>query len=325
MSFRNGVMMLMLAANGWAQVQCWAPREEQDTVAGPKFAWERKLLLAGEDLVRRNAAFLEVPEPVRMRSTIAAGPYEHNRGRLLVRAYPERGYSGIRIWTGQCDVIPQAERVAASIGQIDIFFNWPAEEILLREPPKFEGLVGGYPMYNGRIYISKDGRLPWKPVTVRDRLTVELKRREERLADWEKQKARRKLPDEAQIQKTYAMLKSTDAAGADRYLKGMRDFAETLRQEQLKDPAMDAQLRQGVEDCRRRLESLSAAELDSPAADPVAFKPDPDFPSAKTRRMELITVLYGVKADPRDGSPRAVWMRRALAALDFKALAAMLD
>ena len=124
-------------------------------MTSPAFAAERKLLLAGEDLVRRNAAFLDVPEPVRMRSTIAAGPYEHNRGRLLVRAYPEKGYSGIQIWTGQCDVIPQAERVAASIGQIDIFFNWPAEEILLRERPKYQGMVGGYPMYNDRIYISK--------------------------------------------------------------------------------------------------------------------------------------------------------------------------
>ena len=41
--------------------------------------------------------------------------------------------------------------------------------------------------------------------------------------------------------------------------------------------------------------------------------------------MELITVLYGVKADPRDASPRATWIRRALETLDFKALTAMLD
>src|SRR6185436_764238 len=67
---------LICPATARAQVDCWAPREAQDTVATPKFTAIRQTLLTLEEIIRKNVAYQTPPEPVRMRTTVAAGPSE---------------------------------------------------------------------------------------------------------------------------------------------------------------------------------------------------------------------------------------------------------
>lgn len=244
-----------------AQIDCWTPREYQDTATSPKFAFERKQMEVGEALIRANAAYLAPPEPVRMRATYAAGPYAATGARVFVRAYPEKSTVGLQIWTGQCNVIPQSERVAASIGQIDIFFNRGMEDLTLRGGLKLTGHVAGYPEYNNWIVITKNGRLPWLPETMKDRLDTILEKRLRDQAEWAKEKASRKPMDEGAIQKTYAMLQKSDPAGAQRYLQSMRELNEDIRRKQQDDARGDAYFQKRVEECRRYMASLSPEQL----------------------------------------------------------------
>ena len=52
-----------------------------------------------------------------------------------------------RLWTGECGVIPQIDRVGGAIGQISIFFNRAGEQFVSPngDGPKLTGKVGGYP------------------------------------------------------------------------------------------------------------------------------------------------------------------------------------
>jgi hypothetical protein len=191
----------------------------------------RKAVLAAEDIVRKDRAYLDAPLPVRMRTMIAIGPYEFASARMLVNAYPERAGVNI-VWRGACDIIPQADRIAAAVGQIGVFFN-PAAEAMMPPGatfvPKFEGMVNGYPRYNGWIYMTRDGRMPWVPETLGARLDRLIAARARALADWMKDPARTQTPqDRAAVQKTFEMLKKSDPAGADSYLASMQALAAEI-------------------------------------------------------------------------------------------------
>jgi hypothetical protein len=179
---------LLLPSAAHAQVDCWAPREAQDSVSTQTFSRIRQTLLTLEDIIRKNAAYQAPPEPVRMRTTIAAGPSKTGGARIFVRAYPPvQTTANIQIWTkDRCDVIPQAERVAASVGQIYVFVNYSVQEQFLQgtELPKYEGEHAGYPIYNGWIVMTEGRRLPWIPQTLRDRLDREEQKRQRALDDW---------------------------------------------------------------------------------------------------------------------------------------------
>ncbi|HEX2011856.1 MAG TPA: hypothetical protein VJN44_13055 [Roseateles sp.] len=261
-------MLLLLPLLAQAQVQCWASQEDMDAARDKRFAVQLAWMKKAEQIIRRNKAYLEVPEPVRMRTTTAAGPYHPSGARLFVRAYPEQTTVGnIRIWTGACDVIPQAERVAASIGQIDVFFNVDVKEMFLQTGmPSFEGMVGGYPRYNGWVVITKDGRTPWIPQTLADRLDAETGRRERALADWLQQLSAMKPPDMAQLEKSAEMMRKTDPAGADRMMASVAETARELgRQQREVYPATTAQFEKELADVRRYRASFSAEQLRQPA------------------------------------------------------------
>lgn len=260
---------LVLPSAARAQVDCWAPREAQDAVSTPKFAPMRQTLLELEDIIRKNAAYQAPPEPVRMRTTIAAGPSEAGGARIFVRAYPPvQTTANIRIWTtDRCDVIPQAERVAASVGQIYVFVNYSVREQFLQgaEVPKYEGEYAGYPIYNGWIVMTKDGRLPWIPQTLRDRLSREEQKRQRALDDWNAVKAGRKPLDEAAQMKTYEMLKKSDPAGAEKFLASIREVNERTREAKAEEPTTDAHLQRHLRAVREYRASFTEAQLDAPA------------------------------------------------------------
>ena len=59
--------------------------------------------------------------------------------------------------------------------------------------------------------------------------------------------------------------------------------------------------------------------------DAMAWKPDPSFPDFRDPfRPQLIMVNFWSKSDPKDDSPRTLWLRKARETFDFAALAALL-
>lgn len=267
MLFRIASLLLCAPLAAFAQIDCIAPREDQDSVREARYAPQLKTLLAIEAVIRANSAFMSPPEPVRLRTTVAAGPFDPSGARLFVRAYPEKSTVGIRVWTAGCGVIPQAERIAASIGQIDVFVNHSVQEMFLQTGvPRYEGQVGGYPRYNGWVVITKDGRLPWIPQTLADRLDREGEKRDKALAEWRQQMATLRAPDPAVVDKTYRMFQGSDPAGAERYKASMQQLALDVQQKQQTTyPALTAQFEKEVADLRRYRATFSAAELQQPA------------------------------------------------------------
>ncbi len=261
--------LVAVPASAEAQVDCWAPREAEDSVSTPRFTPIRQTLLTLEDIIRRNAAYQAPPEPVRMRTTIAAGPSEDGGARIFVRAYPPvQTTADIRIWTkDRCDVIPQAERVAASVGQVYVFVNYNVQEQFLQgtEVPTYEGEFAGYPIYNGWIVMTRDRRLPWIPQTLGDRIDREEQKRKRALDDWNAVKAGRTPLDEAAQMKTYELLKRTDPAGAEKFLATMREVGEQTRKAQAAEPLTHAHLQRQLQAVRDYRATFTAAQLAAPA------------------------------------------------------------
>lgn len=259
--------LLLTATPVLAQVDCWTPREHMNSVATARFSPIRQTLLAIEQITRGNSAYQAAPEPVRMRTTLIAGPSEAAGGRIFVRAYPPM-QGTIRIWTpDRCDVVPQSERVAASVGQVYAFINYNIQEQFLDgdEVPAYEGEVAGFPVYEGRIVLTRNRRLPWIPQTLADRLGREEQKRMRALEEWSAAKTNLRMPDEAAQMKTYQMLKQTDPKGAEQFLATTREVAAGIQKATAEASVRDAHLQAQLKAVRDYRASFSAAQLNSPA------------------------------------------------------------
>ena len=265
---------------------CWAPRVQEDAARDPKFAPLVQAMLTAEGILKKNEAYLSAPEPVRMRSAMSAGPSNEGGARIHIKAVPERKMDGSRLWTGECDVIPQVDRIGGAIMQVSVFFNVDVREQFLAaggSVPKRTGTVAGYPEYDYRVLLTKDGRLPWIPVTLGDKLDEEEARRVRALADWKKTVAGWKPLDEAAIQKAYEAVKKSDPAGAEKMVASMRESsAETKRQQEVVGPRTTAALEKQIDDLRKYRATFTAAQLAAPAV--------PGDPTGEARRkMEAET------------------------------------
>jgi hypothetical protein len=115
-------------------------------------------------------------EPVRLALVDVSGTVGGGGARIHVKVVPERKLDGTRLWTADCGVIPQVDRIGGAISQISVFFNVDPRGHLIgatARPPKLTGRVAGYPEYEHWVLITKDGRLPWIPVTLADKLDIE--------------------------------------------------------------------------------------------------------------------------------------------------------
>lgn len=250
-----------------AQVQCWAPRQNEGPVTDKQRARHLKAMNAAETILKQSEEFLNPPVPVRMRTTMATNLYEPMGSRLIVRAYPEQTSVGIGIWKGGCGIAPEADRVAGSIGRISIFFNHLSKDMFMsqNEIPKLTGTMGGYPEYNGWVVISKNGRLPWIPQTLADRLDRVGLARERALTDRRSARVSRKAPDQAMIDRTAALRRKTDPAGADQYMKNMRRLTADIQAAKAKDAAREAHLTKQLQEYRAYRASFTAQQLAMPA------------------------------------------------------------
>ena len=253
---------------------CWTPRVEEDSAASPRFAAQRQAMLAAEALLQKNAAFMAAPTAVRYRTSLSAGPSADGGARIHVKVVPERKIDGTRLWTGDCGVIPQVDRIGGAIFQVSVFFNVDARGPMIGPTglgPKQTGTVAGHPEYNKWVLITKDGRLPWIPQTLADKLDAEGARRKQRLAEWTRTRAGMKSMDDAAMQKAYDAIKKTDPAGAERMLADLKAQAvELARLQKDVHPRTTAQLEKQVKDYETYRASFTAAQLAEPAvwADP---------------------------------------------------------
>jgi hypothetical protein len=250
-----------------AQVQCWVPRQNEGPVTDKRWARHLKAMSAAETILKQSQEFMHPAVPVRMRTTMATNRFEPMDSRLIVQAYPEQTSTGIGIWRGECGITSDADRMAGSIGRISVFFNHLSKDMFMGqdEIPKLTGMMDGYPEYNGWVVISKNGRLPWIPQTLGERLDRVGAARERALADWRNAKALRKAPDQAMIDRTAALRRKTDPAGADQYLENMRRLTADLQAAQAKDAARDAHLTKLLDEYRAYRASFTAQQLMMPA------------------------------------------------------------
>ncbi len=248
---------------------CWAPVANEDSATNQRYAGLRQAMVTAENILKKNPAFTAPLEPVRWRSSMSAGPSDNGGARSHIKVVPERKLDGTRLWPADCGIIPQLDRIGGAISQISVFFNVDPRGYLIGStglPPKLTGTVAGYPEYGSWILITKDGRLPWIPVTLAEKLDAEGEKREHALAEWNRGLANRKLPDEASTQKTYEMLKKTDPTGAERFLADAREQrAELARLIRDVYPLTTASLERQVAEYRKYRGSLSPEALRSPA------------------------------------------------------------
>ena len=260
--------LLRVAPSGGVS-NCWTPRLEEDSAASPMFAPLRQAMLTAETLLKQNAAFMSAPVPVRMRTSFSAGPSRDGGARMHVKAVPERKADGTRLWSKECGVIPQVDRIGGAITQVSVFFNLGADGLFLNsrgDAPKLTGRAGGYPEYNGWVLLTRDGRLPWIPRTLADHLDEEGVRRRRALDDWNRIRTQTRAPDPAAIRKTFEMLEKTDPAGAAKFMQTMTEQAdEVKRLQQDVYPATTASLEQQVSDFEKYRASFTAEQLRSPA------------------------------------------------------------
>ena len=260
--------LLRVAPTGGVS-NCWTPRTEEDSAAAPMFAALRQAMLTAETLLKQNAAFMSAPVPVRMRTSFSAGPNPDGGARMHVKAVPERKADGTRLWSKECSVIPQVDRIGGAITQVSVFFNLGADGLFLNsrgDAPKLTGRAGGYPEYNGWVLITRDGRLPWIPRTLADHLEEEGTRRRRALDDWNRIRSQTKVPDPAATRKTFEMLEKTDPAGAAKFLETMTEQAEEVKRlQQDVYPATTAGLEQQVSEFETYRASFSPEQLRSPA------------------------------------------------------------
>ncbi|HSA87230.1 MAG TPA: hypothetical protein VLE46_13685, partial [Nitrospira sp.] len=228
----------------YGQVQCWAPREHLGPVTDQRWARHLRAMNAAESIVKQSQELIHPPVPVRIRSTMSATRFGAMDSRLIIRAYPEETLTGIRLWRAECGLIREADLMAGSIGSVNVFFNHVSKDMFMGqdEIPKATGTLSGYPEYNGWVVISKNGRLPWIPQTLGDRLDRIGAARERALADWRSAKASRTVPDPAMIDRTAALRRKSDPAGAEQYVQNMRRLTTDIEAAHAKDSAREAHL-----------------------------------------------------------------------------------
>jgi hypothetical protein len=343
------VAFILVPSLAEAQLDCMIPtRERVSTLPGPTspvLAPFRRLVIAAEEIVKRNEVFLTGVRPIRVRTTI---DYDEARPRAAIVntvAYNEGAWV-----TDRCAVIPQADRGGGiSDGGIHLVINDPRSFLGAADndgvlesfqEPVLTGQVGGFPEYGGMyILIGAPNIVPWIPVTVAEALDREARRLARVQADWAGEKTREWLTEE-KIQQSYELMKKIDAAAAETNRTAMLGI---LKEEQVRRPKMEAardvEIAAQLDDLRTYRASFSTEQLqtqarmgvfpngtarvDDPNGRPLV-KVDPALASLDPNRIHFIRVFAsGVPTDPVPG--RFAWLQRSRAAIDLAALYALIQ
>jgi hypothetical protein len=224
-------------------------------------------MVAVEDLLKANAAFMAAPEPSRYRTSFSAA--DAGGARIHVKVVPERKADGTRLWTGTCGVIPQVDRIGGAIAQVSIFFNPDPRGQFIGpsgQAPKLTGRIGGFPIYDHWVLITRDGRLPWLPMTLADKIDSEIKARADALEAWKREQAAARPPDVAAAGRAADSMRKTDPAGADKFVATVKEtLAEYERHQREVVPARTAALEKQVTEAKAYRASFTPEQLQMPA------------------------------------------------------------
>jgi hypothetical protein len=337
-----------------AQLDCIVPTREDTSgsglsVSSPVLAPIRRAALAVEAIIKSNASFMAGARPVRVRTTIQ---YSHDApwtANIFTAAYNQAA------WVGKCGLSPYADRGGGlRDGTISVYINEPRgllgfpvidKPFEVFEAPKSVAPTAGFPTFRGEvgatIALSASGAMPWIPITISEQLDYEERRLRERLAEWEHEKDKPGV-SASKVAKCFTDMKKINPAMAEDACGGLRAaLKDQQEQRSQREAQMDAQLGAQRDDLRDYRASFSAAQLQSPARPdgnrdsgigrvdhpdgPMRVKVDPAYRQLDPDRVHLIYVSPET-AMPTDTVPgRYQWMKASSEAIDYAALAKLLE
>jgi hypothetical protein len=342
------LVLLLAPATALAQLNCMVPTRERGdggARANASRAAFRNRVLAIERIVKENQHFMTGIRPIRVRTTIDYGDVQPRTAIVNTVAYNREA------WLAKgCDVIPQADRgggvsdgaVHVTVNDPRTFFGGSDNDGVLETftEPVRSGEFGGFPEFNGMyVLLARPGFVPWVPVTIADVLDREGRRLERDLEEWSRDKQRPGM-NEADIDKSYALLRQLDPKAAEEQRAAMIKVMHEARAQRVKFEAeQDADLaRRRVElDAYRR--SFTPERLASQAT--VGHFPDGRVKVDDQKGRKLVKVdpavarlnpdaihfmrvfVGGVATDPVPG--RWPWMQRTKAAVDLAGLARLIE
>lgn len=347
-----------LSADAGAQLKgdCWVKTKEDIhvdaglTIKSPEVAPLYQALQVIDGIIKKNPYFVTLPD-MRYRNHIYIGGGAPRIAQLNSIAYNRSG------WTGECDLIPQADRIDAGDAGVSFAIN-QLHAILLPKiihdeqleayvEPVLNGHIAGNPLYNKYyVLLSLGNRLPWIPLAVAEYLDFGERDLKRRIAGFEKTKAERKEIDidEAEVQKFYEELKKTSTSAAEEYRKAMLSIKQQApewgKKAQQQDQEIGSRLQEELASLRRFRASLSRRELQAQARvgsgkfglaapedhNPQALvKPDPAFgwDSSDPNRIQLIVVFAPYLGD-LNAHPYNIILHHTLETLDYTALRSLL-
>lgn len=343
------------AAADAAPPPCWAAGIVEPVsndglpIAHPSFAPLHRALDVLEQMSRRNAGLAQLPE-VRLRTRRevhdADEPSRHPRPAVL-----HVGGFGPKAWgRGDCEVIPQADRLGARVG-ISFFVNQPTarlqrwmhdEQLTIYLEGERSEPMQGWPVYGGCAVLTPARRIWWLPVTVGEWLDFQAREQQRRIEDHDRRNARHLEPfDLAAAEAQARAIEPLDA-------KAAATLLAVARQRKAGEAGWHARLRAVRDGLVAELDALHAFRAALPAeraAEPFRLgngrfrlpapgevdrplkrlvKLDPSYPWDLKRR-ERVQVLHVcpslIDRNPTYGPP----MREAVRDLDIARIAALLD
>jgi hypothetical protein len=357
-----GLALALCAAPADAQpaAPCWAtnvmePITSDDLrITDPRFAPLHRAMDQLEAVARANAGLNTLPE-VRLRLRREINDAWRPSEQPYNAALHAHGF-GPKAWgRGDCEVIPQADRLGARAG-ISFFINsplatlnrWAHDEQLTAylEGERSEPMQG-WPVFRGCAVITASKRLWWLPVTVGEMLDFYAREQPRRVDDFD-QRNRRHFDepyDLAAAEARIAEMRRVHGAAGE---KPAEMALLAARQRKALEPQFLHQLQQsratlvaeldGLRAARAALTPAAAAEpyrlgsgryrlpTESEAHKPLkrVVKLDPSFPWDGRQRMRVQAIHVCpslLDKNPSYGPP----MREAVRDLDFKRIAALLN
>jgi hypothetical protein len=339
-----------------AHAACWAANVAEPIsndglpIGHASFVPLHKAMDTLETMARSNPGLDALPEVrLRLKRQVmdSFAPGSHPRDAAL-----HVGGYGPKTWgPGECEVIPQADRLGAKAG-ISFFINsplaplqkWVADEQLTAY---LEGERGepmhGWPVYRGCAVLTANKQVWWMPVSVGEMLDYYAREQQRRIDDWDRRHRRHfdEPFDLAAAEARAADLRKLNEKAADAALLVARQRKagepEYLRKLSEARQLLVAEL-DGLRSTRAALASAELAEpyrlgsgryrLPAPGESNKALKRlvklDPAFgwDGRQRSRVQAIQVCPSeLDKNPSYGPP----MRQAVRALDFARIASLLN
>lgn len=260
-----------------ARAACWVPSiEEQRTgdgvpISAPELRPLRDALRMIDGMAKGSPHLAAMPD-TRMRNHLSYANGVPRYVYINVKAYAPNTWG-----PGDCDLIPQADRIGAGGGlHFSINFVDAAlpeslagdDSLRMYGEPRVSGRIGRFPVYGAepvhrrwgdRVVLTSDGRLPWEPVTVAEYLDWQAREIKRRKSDVAEAAAEAPAIDGAAWREGYEALKAADPAAAEELRKTMEALERDLPKMQSEHAALAAQASTGVDADLARLRAYRAS------------------------------------------------------------------